>query len=101
MEQENMNVEVQAVHFDMTDEQRELLDRKLSKLDFARELIIDLEFHFKLEKHEYEMDVEVHFRWGKKHAVKVKAFEFNEGVDRLIGKLEKKVRREKEKVKEH
>jgi len=101
MQQEQMNIDIQAVHFDLKDETRELLDRKLTKLDFAREHIIELEFHFKLEKHEYELDVEVHFRWGKKHVVKLKAFDLHEGIERLIDKLELKVRKEKDKIKDH
>ena len=101
MEQEKMNVNIEAVHFDLREETRDWIDEKLTKLDFAHDYIIELEFHFKLEKHEYELDVEIHFRWGQKHVIKLKAFDLHEGINRLIDKLEQKVRREKDKVKDH
>ena len=101
MEQEKMNVNIEAVHFDLRDETRDFIDEKLSKVEFARELIIELEFHFVQEKKQYVLEVEVHFRWGSKHVIKVKAFDLHEGINRLIDKLEQKVRKEKKKGKDH
>ncbi|TVR00425.1 MAG: HPF/RaiA family ribosome-associated protein [Spirochaetaceae bacterium] len=96
-----MHLQVQAVHFDLRDETREYIDEKLQKIDYAKDMIVDLEFILVRETHEFELEVKTHFRWGLSHVIKHKSFDLHPGLEVLISKLEKKVRKEKEKIKEH
>ena len=96
-----MNLQVQAIHFGLEEETREFIDKKLGRLGFAEDLIVDLDFTLKKDTHEYELECLVHFRWGKKHIIKTKSYELHEGIDTLIDKLSLKVKKEKDKIKEH
>jgi putative sigma-54 modulation protein len=96
-----MHLDIEAVHFDLKEETQEFVEHRLGKIDFAKDMIVDLEFTFVKETHEYELEAKVHFRWGNSHVIKVKSFELHEGIDTLIDKLELKVKKEKDKVKEH
>ncbi len=96
-----MQLLIEAVHFDLKDETREFIDKKLERLGFAEDLIVSLDFTFNLDAHEYELECLVHFRWGKKHAIKTRSYDLHEGIDALIDKLSLKVKKEKDKIKEH
>ncbi|TVR33299.1 MAG: HPF/RaiA family ribosome-associated protein [Spirochaetaceae bacterium] len=96
-----MHLEIQAVHFDLKDETRDFIEEKLQKIEFARDMIVDIEFTLVRDAREFELEVKIHFRWGKSHVIKLRTFELHEGLEKLIAKLEMKVRKEKEKIKEH
>lgn len=96
-----MDVDVQAVHFELKDETRDFIDERIKKIEFASDLIVDLLFTLVREKHEFVEEVKIHFRWGKSNVIKLKSFDLHEGLDKLIDKLEAKVRKEKGKIKEH
>lgn len=96
-----MHLEIQAVHFDLRDETRDFIEEKLQKIDFAADMIVDIEFTLVRDAREFEQEVKVHFRWGKSHVIKLRSFELHEGLEKLMAKLEMKVRKEKEKIKEH
>ena len=96
-----MNLQMQAVHFDMKDETREFIEKKLERLGFAEDLIVDMEVNLVKDTHEYELECLVHFRWGKKVAIKYKSYDLHEGIDTLTDKVALKVKKEKGKIKEH
>lgn len=96
-----MNVEMQAVHFNLSDDTREFIDEKIQKIDFAKDYIIDLLFTMKKEKHEFIIEVTINFRWHKSAHISVTDHALHEGLERLIDKMAEKVRKEKEKIKEH
>ncbi|MCF7929430.1 MAG: ribosome-associated translation inhibitor RaiA [Spirochaetales bacterium] len=96
-----MNIEVKGVHFDVGESTRNYLDKKLDKLDHAREDLVDLLFTLTKETRGYTLESHVHFRWGAKGHITVKTFDLNEGIDKLIDKLVNKVNKERKKVKEH
>ena len=58
-----MTKSVSAQGFTLNKDQAELINRKLSKLDYADSLIIDLILHVKEDKKFY-FDATVNFRWG-------------------------------------
>ena len=97
-----MDIDVQAVHFDLKDETREYIEKKLEKLEFAEDLLVELSFILTKEKEShYVTEAKYHFRWGVADVVKVKSFDLYEGLNRLIDKFDAKVKKEKKKIQQH
>ena len=94
-----MNIDVKAVHFALREGTREFLDKKISRIPNAENMIVDLLFTFTKEK-DFTAEATVNFRWGVSVHVKEHDFELNAAIDTLMDKLEAKVIKEKEKVKE-
>ena len=95
-----MDIELKGVHLDLQDETKEFIDKKLEKLDFAKDYIVNLDFTITKEKSEYVLEAKLHFRWGVSSVVKTNSFELYEGLERLFDKLDHKVRKEKDKIKD-
>jgi len=96
-----MNIDIQAVHFDLKDETRDYIEEQIAKIEFASDLIVDLDFKLVRESNRFEEEVKIHFRFGKSHVIKTKSFDLHEGLHELIDKLALKVKKEKGKIKEH
>lgn len=97
-----MTVEIKGVHYEVDDRTREYIDKKIVRLDFARDLIVELPITItKGKKEGYDLDTTVHFRWGKSTHVGVQSYDVHKGVDALFDKLEEKVTREKAKIQHH
>ncbi|MDR1278949.1 MAG: ribosome-associated translation inhibitor RaiA [Treponema sp.] len=94
-----MNIDVKAVHFALSDETREYLDRKIARIHNAENMIVDLRFTVTKDK-DFEAEATVNFRWGVSIHVKEHDFELNPAIDKLMDRLEAKITKEKEKVKE-
>ncbi|MFP4510249.1 MAG: HPF/RaiA family ribosome-associated protein [Spirochaetota bacterium] len=95
------NLELKAVHFDLSDDTKEFIDAKLEKIEFAQDYIVDLMITMTKEKSDYVIEVTVNFRWHKSAHIKVRAYGLHEGLEQLIDKLAEKVRKEKDRIKEH
>ena len=94
-----MNTEIKAVHFSLRDETKEYLEKKIERIRNAESMIIDLLFTLTKEK-EFSAEVLVNLRWGVSIHLKEKDFELNPAIDKLMDKLDIKISKEKEKVKE-
>ncbi len=94
-----MNIEVKAVHFTLREGTREYLDKKITRIPNAENMIIDLLFTFTKEK-DFVVEATINFRWGVSVHVKDEDFDLDEAIDKLMNKLEQKVIKEKEKVKD-
>jgi len=94
-----MNTEIKAVGFTLSNETREYLEKKITRLRNAENLIIDLLFTLTKEK-SFSAEVKVNFRWGLSIHQKEENFELNPAIDKLIDKLDARIAKEKEKVKE-
>ena len=94
-----MNIDIKALQFTLKDEDREYLDRKLARIHNAENMIVDIIFKIKKEK-AFMADAKVNFRWGVSIHVTEKDFELTPAIDKLMDKLEAKINKEKEKVKE-
>ncbi|GHV88975.1 ribosomal biogenesis GTPase [Spirochaetia bacterium] len=94
-----MNTEVKAVHFTMRDDAREYLDRKIARIHNAENMIVDLLFTLTKDK-DFSAEATVNFRWGVSIHVKEHDFDLNPAIDKLMDKLEAKITKEKEKVKD-
>ena len=94
-----MNTEIKAVHFTLHDDAKEYLDKKIGRIHNAENMIIDLLVTLTKGK-DFEAEATVNFRWGVSIHVKESDFELAPAIDNLMDKLEKKITKEKEKVKE-
>ena len=94
-----MNTEIKAVHFTLRDDTKEYLNKKIERIHNAENMIVDLLITLTKDK-DFEAEVTVNFRWGVSIHVKEHDFDLNPAIDKLMDKLEIKVTKEKEKVKE-
>ncbi|GHV93557.1 ribosomal biogenesis GTPase [Spirochaetia bacterium] len=94
-----MNIDIKAVHFTMRDDAKEYLDRKIARIHNAENMIIDLLITITKDK-DFTAEATVNFRWGVSIHVKENEFELNPAIDKLMDRLEAKISKEKEKVKE-
>ena len=94
-----MNTEIKAVHFSLKSDTREYLEKKINRIPNAENMIVDLLFTFTKEK-DFSAEVKINFRWGVSAHLKEKDFELNPAIDKLMDKLDAKIAKEKEKVKE-
>lgn len=96
-----MNYDVQGVHFHLSDEIKDHLDKKLAKLDFAQQYIVGLNFKMVKENNKYKIDANINFRWGNKAHVSIDGFDIYEEIDKIVDKIDSKVKKEKSKIQEH
>ena len=96
-----MNIDIKGVHVEISDKIQEYIDKKLHRLDFVSEHIIDLLVFLSQEGSQYSLEATMNFRWGNSNHVRVKSFDVFEGIDKLFDKVELKVLKEKNKIQDH
>mgnify|MGYP001164750263 CR=1 FL=1 len=94
-----MTVDVRSVHFDLAAPSREYLDKKLERIEYAKDMIVDLIFVLTKEK-DFKAEATVNFRWGTSAHVEEHDYSLDAGIDKLIDRLEQKIAKEKDKVQE-
>ena len=58
-----MNTSINAVGFDLSEDQQALIEKKLDRVKYADDLIVDLAFKVKEDK-KFVFDTTINFRWG-------------------------------------
>ena len=96
-----MKVEIKGIHLEITPGIKAYLDEKMPRLDYAKELIVDLLLNLTKEKNLFKVDATVNFRWSAVTHIGVENFDLNQGIDELFDKLDAKIEKEKSKIKEH
>ena len=96
-----MKVEIKGIHLEITERIQDYLDAKMPRLDFAKELIVDLLLNLTREKSLFKVDATMNFRWGASKHLGVENFDLNQGIDELFDKLDSVLAKEKSRVKEH
>ena len=96
-----MNVMINAVHFDMEETNSDYISKKLPRLDFAKNLIVDFILNVIKESKNYELETTINFKWGKSIHIHVSCYDIDNGIDQLFDKMEYRVSKEKKKVQEH
>ena len=94
-----MNTEIKSLHFNLHDDAKEYLNKKIERIHNAENMIVDLLIVLKKEK-DFEAEATVNFRWGVSIHVKENDFELISAIDKMTDKLNAKITKEKEKVKE-
>ena len=83
----------------MRDETKEYLEKKIERIPNAENMIVDLLFTITKNK-DFSAEATVNFRWGVSIHLEEKNFELNAAIDKLMDKLDAKIAKEKEKIKE-
>jgi len=97
-----MTVELKGIHYDVSDNTKEYIDKKLRRLKHVEELIIDLHLSLSREKKGYYIvSSDVHFRWGQNSHLKVEDRDLYKAIDLCFDKVEAKSTKEKEKIQAH
>jgi putative sigma-54 modulation protein len=94
-----MNIDIKAVHFSMHDDAKDYINKKIARIHNVENMIVDLLVTLTKDK-DFAAEATVNFRWGVSVHIKEHDFELNPAVDKLMDKLEQKIVKEKEKVKE-
>jgi putative sigma-54 modulation protein len=92
-----MNVEIKAIHFTLGDDGKEYVDKKITRIRNAENMIIDLIITISKDNNTFVADSTVNFKWGVSAHVKEQDFELTAVIDKMIDKLEAKITKEKEK----
>ena len=94
-----MNINIQAVKFTMDEDQKKYLDQKFKRIEYADNLITDIQCFIKLDK-TFIYDTTINFRWGGTAHVSTENYEFEAGVNKMKNIADQKVKKEKDKVQE-
>ncbi|MDR3020169.1 MAG: ribosome-associated translation inhibitor RaiA [Treponema sp.] len=94
-----MNTEIRAVRFTLHDDAKEYINKKLERIRNAENMIVDLIVAIKKEK-DFNAEATVNFRWGVTVHVTESDYDLTAAIDKMMDKLESKITKEKEKVKE-
>jgi len=96
-----MNVEIKSIHFELDDEQKDYIEKKIHKVEYAKDLIIDLLVNVTKEKNLYKIDININFKWNYSAHIEVSEYDIVKGVDNIVDKLQRMIKKEKEKIKSH
>jgi putative sigma-54 modulation protein len=94
-----MNTEIKAVHFSLDSETKEYLEKKITRIHNPEKMIVDLLFTITKGK-DYSAEATVNFTWGITIHLKENDFELLPAIDKLMDKLDAKIAKEKDKIKE-
>ena len=96
-----MHVDIKGVHYHVSDNTREFIDKKMQKLDFAKDYIMNLHFTITKGANGFSTEANVSFKWGKPSHIKEESFELWEALELLFDKIQEKVKKEKDKIQDH
>lgn len=95
-----MTKTISAVGFEFEKKQSEMIEKKMKRIAYAEDLIIDLIVRVKHDK-AYSFDATMNFRWGNQGHAACEDFDFAAGVNKLMDMLDAKIKKEKDKVQNH
>jgi putative sigma-54 modulation protein len=71
-----MNLEIRGIHYNVTDTTKEFFEKKLHRIEFAADNLVDLLIAVHKEPHQsYRIEAKVHFKWGVTKIVHADAYE--------------------------
>jgi putative sigma-54 modulation protein len=94
-----MTPKLEAVGFNFEQDQVDLINKKLERIRYAEDLIVDLVIRVKQDKM-FLFESTVNFRWGANAHIEESNYEFATGLNKLIDTLDLKINKEKEKKQE-
>ncbi|MEL3908626.1 MAG: HPF/RaiA family ribosome-associated protein [Treponemataceae bacterium] len=92
-----MNLDINAVNFNLPEDDLEFLKKKFERISYAEDLITKVNCTVKEDK-KYIYDCTVSFRWGNLAHVTTENYDFKAGVNKLMDILNGKIKKEKEKI---
>ncbi|MCR5080531.1 MAG: HPF/RaiA family ribosome-associated protein [Treponema sp.] len=94
-----MNKSISAQGFTLDKDQTELINKKLERIKYAENLIVDLMIHVKEDK-KFFFETTVNFRWGGNAHVTGDDFDFAAALNKMMDVLDVTVTKAKDKVQE-
>lgn len=92
-----MTKTVKAVGFELEQKQSDMIEKKLKRVDYADDLIVDLITQVKHDK-QYAFDITANFRWGAQAHVAAEDFDFGAALNKVMDVLDNKIKKEKDKI---
>ena len=96
-----MKIDIKGVHMELSKRVHDYLQKKLKRVEFADDLIVDLLFTLTQETRGYSAEVNINFRWGTSAHIKAENFNIIKAIDQLFDKLDEKITKEKAKIQDH
>ncbi len=94
-----MTKTINAVGFELEEKQSDMIEKKIERIKYADDLIVDLMVKVKHEK-AYVFDATVNFKWGSQAHVSAEDFDFGASLNKMMDSLDVKVKKEKDKIQE-
>lgn len=95
-----MQINLTGHHVDLTSPLRDYVDNKLERLERHFDNVTDIHVILSVEKLRHKAEATVHLSGGKLHASAVQD-DMYAAIDSLIDKLDRQVRKHKEKLSDH
>jgi len=92
-----MTTSVNAVGFDFEQDQLDLINKKIERIKYADDLIVDLMLKVKEDK-KFIFDCTVNFRWGTVAHVAAEDYDFAAALNKMMDVLDQKIKKEKDKI---
>lgn len=92
-----MTKTISAQGLELTRDQSDLINKKLERIAYADDLILDLTLRVK-EDRKFYFDTTLNFRWGGNAHVSADDFDFAAALNRMMDVLDQKIKKEKDKV---
>jgi putative sigma-54 modulation protein len=92
-----MNLEVKAVGFTITDEEKQIIDKKIERFQKNEEHLTDLIFTFTKEGASIKAEAVINFKGGPRGHLEELDHDLRTALDKLVDKVHIKITKEKEK----
>ena len=92
-----MTTSINAVGFDFEKDQLDLINKKIERIKYAEDLIIDFLLKVKEDK-KFIFDCTVNFRRGAVAHVAAEDYDFAADLNKMMDMLDQKVKKEKDKI---
>ncbi|MDR0639972.1 MAG: HPF/RaiA family ribosome-associated protein [Spirochaetaceae bacterium] len=92
-----MNIEVKSVGFAMTDEEKQIIDKKIERFKKNGEHLTDLIFTFTKEGAAIKAEAVINFKGGPRGHLDELDYDLRTATDKLVDKVQIKITKEKEK----
>ncbi len=95
----NMNTTINAVGFVLDQDQNDLINKKLSRIKYAEDLVSTCAIKVKEDKKFY-FDASISFRWGASAHIEADDYDFAAALNKLMDVADNKIKKEKDKIQE-
>lgn len=95
-----MNVIITGRHFNVSNTLKNAIEEKLGKIRYFYDHVLQFQVFLEKEKLNYKVDI-TFIADGKKFYLQMRAPTISEAIDKLIDKLERQVRKHKERLQQH
>lgn len=94
-------MDIKGVHYDVSDRTREFITEKMKHILPFKDLVVRQDVTITKDKNGFAVESNVHLKTGTDIHVSETDLELYPAIERLVDKLELKVAKEKDKIKDH